>query len=135
MTDEQIDAMDAGPEMDAAIAAACGIEHAASTEIGLCRLKPEGRTVETEWQPWRPSIDWNDAMFAAEKCRLLEVYALERIPLRTPLYVVADIQLMDGEDEWVARAESGPLAICQAILRLRHKGLNLRHGVRCCSWQ
>lgn len=99
LTDEQIDAMEAGPEMDRAVNEAAGI------------------AVEN-WSV--PSNDWTHAMFAAERFGLFEIvggngyvldcvrgewrvscWASPAIPTNTPV--------------------PGPLAICRAILKLARK--------------
>lgn len=62
MTNEQIGAMQAGLEMDRAVAEACNIEHSAFAHC--IRLKEKGRR---GFRYFCPSSDWNDAMFALAK--------------------------------------------------------------------
>lgn len=113
MTAEQIDAMEAGPEMDAAVGEACDFE--SGIVNGECL---RGTDDFPEMVAFRPSTDWNDAMFAAERFGLFdcevghegslyknsEIWAVDR--------VVGAIQVL------VATAPTGPLAICRAILKL-----------------
>ena len=78
---------------------------------------------EGDSKTFRPSTDWNDAMWAAEKVGLFSsLRCLWKDQAKGNRWFVVWIN-MDGtvgqglESIW-AYGESGPLAICQAILRL-----------------
>jgi hypothetical protein len=66
-------------------------------------------------EAWKPSTDWNDAMFAAEKAGVLRI---DNNMLWNP-----DHWQVGNEDHgsWVivAEDETGPLCICNAILALK----------------
>lgn len=120
MTHKQIDAMEAGLEMDRAVAEAIGC----AVEFWMN-------------ESFRPSTDMNDAMFAAEAFGLFEAYSHDCF-----------MQSIEGNDLWsvrqrhkhaeelaaawgapgfplrpegwadVADGTTAPLAICRAILTL-----------------
>ena len=70
MTDAEIDALECGEDLDLLVADACRITAGRSCEggIGVCRQQDDGT-----WTKWEPSIDWNDAMFAAERFVMSQV--------------------------------------------------------------
>lgn len=114
MTDEQIDAMPAGPEMDWLVSSIYEV---------WGNVLPDDTSApctiivipEEDVREFAPSTDWNDAMFAADgfglfrRCVLWQgdgeylwtVWELNGITIGPPLSV--------GD---------GPLAICRAILKL-----------------
>lgn len=112
MTTEQIDAIEAGPEMDRMVAQACDLDPPfllfGETSVGV-------------HSQWKPSTDWTDAMHAAERFGLLRDN--EHHDTRV-LGVEADgvwvIFHLDGPvvSGFICRAPTGPLAICRAILKL-----------------
>lgn len=128
MTTDQIDAIEAGPEIDALVCAAAGIDGGIVRTLG----KPDECLRATEDFPamaqFRPSTDWNDAMLAADKFGL---FGSEKH--RHQLWQGTGSG--GGPDEWFVesfenengnagcvRHVSGPLAICRAILKLSQSG-------------
>lgn len=115
MTDEQIDAMQAGPEMDIAVCDACFAPD-------FYRL-----TWLMSSRPPCPSSDWNAAMMSAEQFGLFKgnddgmLRGMER--------------RVFGSDDWyvysrlwdeftVIASGAGPIAICRAILKLSKEQSN-----------
>lgn len=80
---------------------------------------PDGLFEEEQENVWKPSTDWNDAMFAAKKARLTGT--LVNTPsMGPPFFLCCPDQLKDlGLAP--ATAETGPLAISLAILSLKGK--------------
>lgn len=115
MTTQQIEAMEAGPEMDIAIIEALVAASGERLELHTPRTANE----------FRPSTDWSDAMFAAEKFGLFDNYKFSQcLTCSTPhSWTVSTGPHGDTEPAGVAsgffaNAETGPLAICRAILKL-----------------
>lgn len=108
MTDEQIDAMEAGLEMD------CAVDEAV--------YGPDAVGV-----PYRkPSTDWADAMFAAEHFGLfdtiLDGHGYGLLLRRSPDgWQVLHPRFFDGRGDVLTMADTGPLAICRAILKLANQ--------------
>lgn len=98
MTDAQIDAMQAGSEMDAAVLGA----------IQLSSLRHHNL---------RPSSNWSDAMFAAEEFGLFDRHVFGR----DNVYCVWEINGPNEAVFAVATGATGPLAICRAILKLARR--------------
>jgi hypothetical protein len=121
MTADQIATMEAGPECDRLVAEAIGWtldeEYAPETNgPGLFWRDADGK--ETQWRAheFKPSTDWNHAMFAAER------FGLFGEPHRFGLWKSGGNWCV-GMDEYPlepgnTEAPSGPLAICCAILKL-----------------
>ena len=109
MTAEQIHAMEAGPETDLLVREI--VEAApplAEPPVGFWA-----------WDAFRPSRDWNSAMFAAERFGLFDE-AERSLQLWRVGWVVCR-ELPEGlrlRDRIVGCANNGPLAICRAILLL-----------------
>lgn len=107
--------LEPGYELDKAVAEACGIavqfiEHRGTK--ALVRVPIDGDRVL-----FRPSIDWNDAMLAAEKVGLFDEYSLSRYETGWSL---EDFQ-SNGCSTFLMSHASGPVAICLAILALKGK--------------
>lgn len=102
MDDAEIDALDEGRELDRLIASAIGRDE--------CEAQLNG---------FRPSSDWNDAMRAVEKffgSTQVNVAHVGRNGGDTPWHVwVDEVPCIETQ------AESGPLAICRAILKVVKK--------------
>jgi hypothetical protein len=122
MITEQIESMEAGPEMDMAVAEACResatiyFDHDAQENICL-RLPGDVR--------FRPSTDYNDAMFAAEQFGRgfhMSDYGRSHVanPDRQNKFVVEIVS--ESGVTYTAFAPTGPLAICRAILKLHAGG-------------
>lgn len=106
MTTDQITLLEAGLECDRLIQQVLGWSEQGIREIGSAV---------------RPSTDWNDAMYAAE---------------RFGLFVSRGMILGHDGEQWVVtedaepiapefpgtKAPTGPLAICRAILKLHSRG-------------
>lgn len=114
MTTEQVDLIEAGPDMDAAVAVAIG-------GYTIPYRMPDGRDVRAlcydgmmQVAPWNPSRSWTDAMFAAERFGLFNSFRV----LRMNRYDWEVMEIGDPLDRIVSNAPSGPLAICRAILKL-----------------
>lgn len=108
----------------------CDIDKKVAEAIGAKRISikiPSTGEPEQCWQfpdekkqiTFRPSTDWNQAMYAAEKAGLTGV--LVDTPSRgLPFFLCFPDQLKErGLAGSVS--ESGPLAICNAILSLKGK--------------
>ena len=122
LTDEQIDAMEARPEIDRLVLMAVG-----ATEFDILPDGFEDGDFRSNVyaNAASPSRDCNHAMYAAEKfhwqckdsmcrCRgLLTRWALHREPR---MFAITRLGMI-GPDS-IARAQTGPLAICRAILKL-----------------
>lgn len=132
LTDEAIDAMEAGAEMDAYVAEAIGIRYAVATLEGrvtrVAKVSP-GATETISPHNWNPSTSWDTAMEAAENVR--EKYGrivLNNIATGYRVMLVRKERLQTGSvdqlmDDFFDRScaavdSSGPLAICRAILKL-----------------
>jgi len=104
MTPTEIDALEAGHELDDLVSQAIDPwENLAGVNLST---------------QWRPSTDWNDAMFAAEKCRL---FVNDRFLDNdvTGHWMVQVVDWCDAEAAWISRHPSGPVAICRAILKVK----------------
>lgn len=100
MTDVEIEAMPAGPEIDAIVCVAADID-------------PDPRMVgDGSGRTFSPSTDWNAAMYAAERFGLFDM----------PILAFTDNDRHSDCDETVhGEAPTGPLVICRAILKLARK--------------
>lgn len=105
------------PEFCQRVAEAAGIY----THLEKCRLGSDKLYCYHYGEPngnspcFFPDVDWNDAMFAAEKVgKNLVVNVLPRGHVRVEIY--------PDDDEFrmvVTAHESGPRAICEAILKMK----------------
>lgn len=112
LTDADIDALEAGPTIDALIADVTGLQ----PQLGKCGCSiPMGGQARLIY---RPSTCWDTAMEAAEKVELLSCDG-QKCTGRTVR--------REASGEWhvghrwgsdTAIAPTGPLAICRAILKL-----------------
>lgn len=102
MSDTEIDAMEAGSEMDDAIYRIVADIEGIGLPPAIC-----------------PSTDWNDAMFAAETFGLLKSHRLG-ISSLDGLWELKYYEHYSGNERRAA-APTGPLAICRAILKLSRK--------------
>lgn len=130
MTAKQINAMDAGPDMDRLVAEAIGIPVQLINTDGADNEPVRADTTdELCGLAFRPSSDWNDAMLAAEK------FGLFRRWWRHPEPFWQGLRFLTQCDHWcvsewtdetgigykvVASGKTGPLAICRAILANAH---------------
>lgn len=114
LTDDQIDAMEAGPEMDRLVGEAVEWSVVEEFERDISRR---------EWA-WRPSKEWAPAMFAAERSGLFS--RLNHILAQSEdaaIWIVMPLENMySGGDTTIghsiAHGDTGPLAICRGILKL-----------------
>lgn len=112
--------IESGPETDRMVADACGITglHVRVLGVGIHeyrRYTGDG----TDEVPFRPSTDWNDAMLAAERFGLFCDWGFCLL-LHDGQWLVADVSVFGKIDyDEGYRHESGPLAICRAILAMR----------------
>jgi len=112
MTDAEIDALEAGRELDRLVALECGFtlvyDNGYDGEF-KAELWPE------EPRVFRPSSDWNDAMWAVVNffgSTQVNVAHVGRNGGDTPWHVwVDEVPCIETQ------AASGPLAICRAILK------------------
>lgn len=108
MTDAEIDALEAGRELDRLVALECGFtlvyDNGYDGEF-KAELWPE------EPRVFRPSSDWNDAMLAAEKAGLFDEGFLEGY------WSVKKWDSYDPVAIEIASHQSGPVAVCRAILK------------------
>ena len=119
MTDDEIDALEAGVRLDFKVAKACDVEFYSSTSIGRRgEIGPPSVVVLDEnknAKPFRPSSDWNDAMWVVVK-----FFGSTQVN-------VAHVGKNGGDTPWhtwvdevpsiETQAASGPVAICRAILK------------------
>ena len=116
MTDAEIDALEAGVELDKIVADACGIR---LDHNGLIVPQLTGCAEINFSQARRsfgPSFDWNDAMRAAENTGLFEWGAVALWKSRNAnRWAVADV--FESGRVLAADGTSGPVAICRAILK------------------
>ena len=111
--------IEAGPETDRLVADAVGLvyveefDSAGPVEVYF----HDGR------RSFRPSLDWSDAMLAAERFGLFhpekhDAMLMQDFSGRNILWSIQQVPRSSG---WMAVAEAptGPLAICRAILALR----------------
>lgn len=131
-----IDNLQPGVELDRLVAEALGMEY-----MGFCRRGPVYQwpekmhsTFAEDYEcgvSFRPSIDWNDAMWAAEKAELFATG-----PNEEDSFGFIDLVTDGGPNKWrvcrhrfneyeslciavIATADTGPLAICIAILKAK----------------
>lgn len=113
--------LEAGYELDKAVAEACGIEHTAydfrhdaSGIVWVPTIPEDNKTA----RPFRPSSDWNDAMFAAEKCGLFKNWLMGQAH---PAITIGSTWYFQDYSErpMGVESKSGPVAICLAILKLK----------------
>lgn len=100
-------------EIDRKVAEAIRLEYGMSGRHILRDREWNGRVKV----PFQPSTDMNDAMFAAEKSGIEDM----RITQTTGGYELVVFNEW-GESRFHAGAETTPLAICQAILKLTNVG-------------
>lgn len=115
-----------GPELDKAVADAAGIAvHVRILGVGEHEYRMGAVVGETD-TPFRPSVDWNDAMLAVDKIKLLtgsfgDAFAIE---WRDGEWT-AGPKHHDYYDGWMwwhgacGNGDTGPLAICRAILHTK----------------
>jgi hypothetical protein len=136
MTHAEINALEAGPDLDRLVAEACGIAYETNPNpSGLHDWRSRSLAVQTcSWcnqvfygdfvgppidgcKPspvlFSPSVDWNDVMFAAEKCGLFDDAFLTTFD--SQWQVIIQIDGYGSHDVYVEHP-SGPVAICRAIL-------------------
>lgn len=115
--------------IDRKVAEACGIRYCLEKNgmprppTSLLSSAGEFLALRLGRTPFRPSTDWNDAMFAAEKAGLFdgepdqcgELFRLSRD------WDGWDAERMAGQCINGSSHISGPLAICQCILRFKGK--------------
>lgn len=140
LTDEQIDAMQWGCDIDSMVASAVFDEFDWNVEARddggtWIRVKKHIPTLNMGvleyMMPFIPSLDWNDAMFAAEKFGLFDTEKHGHTMTYSDLsdcgsgdkrrWFIADYESEDIGDQgssWPTGAPTGPLAICRAILKL-----------------
>ena len=112
--------LEAGPELDAAVAKAIGIEGEMYDGEFFVRLP--GRMFRSEW---RPSTDLNAAFEAAEKAELFGIETHPRDPYKhLSLDFVVGMWRMgylsaNCAQETLAHATTPAVAICRAILKLK----------------
>lgn len=127
MTDAEIDAMEPGPEMDRAVAEACGLvldkRSSGALVRGLQRSRTILRKIEdgTRGLHFRPSLEWDCAMFAAELFGLFD----SRVAGRMSQTLGHDGKQWSVQEcyepplEYIGtKAPTGTLALCRAILKL-----------------
>lgn len=130
LTREQIEVME-WPEIDRLVGIAAGFEECDGDVVieGIPCGRWQGFIIDGEMRDdWHPTLNWNDAMLAAERFGLWSPPTGDRKfggcylqpPMRTgDGWCVADWAETGQESgNAVADADSGPLAICRAILRL-----------------
>lgn len=121
-----IDELEAGPELDEAVAAACGMECRRSS-VGGCVVDYDNSAA----RKFHPSTDLNAAFEAAEKCGLFinEVPDLS-LGHDTIEWVIVENRSYDEAD--LTDYASGPtpaVAICRAIVKLaKDETRHLRQG-------
>ena len=120
MTDDEIDALEAGVRLDFKVAKACGVEFYSSTSIGRRgEIGPPSVVVLDEnknAKPFRPSSDWNDAMWAAEKARLFYPDGFLDFD-HSGEWRVQELDMCTPEARVITSHKCGPVAICRAILK------------------
>jgi hypothetical protein len=104
-------------DIDKKVAEAIGVEYAmlqpAYLDRPTCFLESK--------REFRPSTDWNDAMFAAEKVGMWKdglVFGKEAYTQEN-LYYVSQHAHGDYGYNPIGRGETGPLAICRYVLKLK----------------
>lgn len=115
----ELQEIEAGSETDKRVAEACGLEIVPmpshfSFAHDTCWVDEHPR-VGRDWK-FEPSVDWGDAMAAAESYSLFDGWMLGYSRAHSGWYFQNDEE-EPLHGEW-GLAESGPLAICRAILFL-----------------
>ena len=110
--------MTAGPELDLAVAKACGIEPRVVDKAFRIRPAKDYRRGEL----FCPSTDLNDAFLAAGKIGLFDQHAIWRLSSqRWQIISIGETWDRDAGEIPVVKelcdAETAPLAICAAILQ------------------
>lgn len=105
--------LEAGPELDAAVAEACGIEGIIGG-MGFLVMSDPTPKGSFGYVMWQPSTDLNDAFEAAEKVGLFEKHYLFK---RGDAWCVTDLP---AAAEWLDCSGPTPaVAICRAILKVK----------------
>lgn len=122
MTTEQIDVLEAGLDMDEAVAEVCGVAGFPHSSGVWLTGGADGKGDV----PFRPSSDWNDAMYAAERFGLWTSILFGAVgPCSSGVppkeYGCFQFDMTHGCNVRFSTASTGPLAICRAILKL-HAG-------------
>lgn len=121
MTPEQIDAL-SGQELDKAVAHAIELTFSAVTTKGEYDQKTTTTIFHSETgQMFRPSSDWNDAMFAAEKAGLFDATSRVTPTLRrfNGKWQFQHINQNGSTTQCNKTTDhSGPTTICREILKL-----------------
>jgi len=113
LTPEQIDALPAGPEMDAAVTEALGWH--SNNEIGFPMWVDNAGVPQMSVTWWHPSADMNDALVVMRSCFYVCVaYNSERQNWTATVFLSA----RSGGDSLFrgGQANTAPLAICRAFL-------------------
>jgi len=121
LTHEQIDALEAGPELDLLVAKAIAVP--AVVTDGVCYIG-NSSLFQGDYitRLFRPSSDWNDAMAAAEKCLeqpWLILHEGRYWNVRKKISGVRHLESNEADYRVapLASSTSGPLSICRAILK------------------
>lgn len=112
-----------GPELDAAVAKACGIEGTLMQfkSVGVLFVLTQGDLISVdERYAWQPSKDLNAAFEAAEKFGLFDGWMLYKAVAVWGFQDAYDSPLRNGD--CVLEAPTPALAICAAILEINLKG-------------
>lgn len=147
-TEQQIDALTEGQELDRLVAEACKIKFTI-TESPLFGQKVQIQVGDLRFvRTFSPSSDWNDAMFAAEKAELFLLTTVPADPKIPGRHSTAQFQAFLTHDHgcWtvkiyryfagyatgimnralehesvsiLAEDKSGPVAVCKAILKMK----------------
>ncbi len=108
--------LEAGPELDAAVAKAVGLDVVNEDKGDLQRIvfRKDNRDyfAAEKVVHWQPSRDLNAAFEAAEKCGLFETFMLCKFATR---WILVD----ESHNCPFGRADSPTVAICRAILKLK----------------
>ena len=112
-----IDTLMAGPELDWLVCQACGIKAWPPENGGIHPVRIQDSNLRM-LRAFCPSTNWTDAMLAAERTELFEWGAVALFKSRnTNRWSVADV--FETHHVIAAEADSGPLAICRAILKAK----------------
>lgn len=122
MAESEIDALEEGFALDIKVAKACGIKCLCSTPVDRY-YQPTGEPTSLvvddgngDTRRFRPSSDWNDAMMAAEKARLFYPDGFLDFDYRGE-WRVQELDMCTPEARIITSHDSGPVAICRAILK------------------
>lgn len=126
MTNDEIDKLEAGVELDRLVAKACAID-VIYTPLAIDPFKLSRNLDDHREVIFSPSRCWNDAMLAAEKCDLFSSLGddffgfIDRITDggAYDYRVCCHYHTSGGElrVRVIAKHPSGPVAICRAILK------------------